>query len=118
MSGNDSSARRKESPGGAGREAGLMASRLNTPSLIMRAFPGRDELIERAYRESGSFRDLCRDYRNCAAALDRWRRSDDATSSARAREYADLLGELEAELGSWFEACQAGGPGTNGRRLS
>jgi hypothetical protein len=116
MAGNDAAAGEKESPGSVGREARLMASRRDTPSLIMSAFPGRDALIERAYRESGSFRDLCRDYRNCAAALERWRQSDDATSPARAREYANLLGELEAEIGGWLEACEAGMTGTVGGR--
>jgi hypothetical protein len=81
-----------------------MVSKQDTRSLINRAFPGRESLIERAYRGSGSFRDLCRDYRNCAAALDRWRRSDGDASSSRAREYAELLAELAQEIESWLDA--------------
>jgi hypothetical protein len=114
MAGNDPAADEKESPNSVGRKARLMASRQDTPSLIMRAFPGRDALIERAYRESVSFRDLCRDYRNCAAALERWRRSEDAMSAMRSQEYAELLGVLEAEIATWLEARGAGGLGTAG----
>ena len=69
----------------------------------MDAFPGRDELIERAFRRNSSFRDLCQDYRKCATALERWRRSDSEASSVRAREYADLLAELELELEGWLD---------------
>jgi hypothetical protein len=85
-----------------------MVSRQNTQTLITCAFPGRDALIERAYRASGSFRDLCRDYRKCAEALNGWRRSSDEASTSRAREYAELLSELGREIESWFEAMENG----------
>jgi hypothetical protein len=81
-----------------------MISRQRTRSLIASEFPGRDSLIDHAYRESRSFRDLCRDYRRCAEALDRWRRSDGDSSSSRAREYAELLSQLGSEIASWLEA--------------
>jgi hypothetical protein len=89
-----------------------MVSRLNTQALIMSVFPGRDALIERAFRDSNSFRDLCRDYRNCAAALERWRRSEGGASSSRAREYAELLNDLTQEVESWLDAIG------NGSRLT
>jgi hypothetical protein len=85
-----------------------VTSRQKTPSLIAAEFPGRDSLIDHAYREDLSFRDLCRDYRKCAAALDDWRRSDDNAASSRAREYAELLHQLSSEISSWLEAMESG----------
>jgi hypothetical protein len=101
--GNGSTAREEGSSGGDRGVFSLMASRQGTPSLVMSAFPGRDALIERAYRESGSFRDLCADYRKCAAAVERWRRSG-GVSCARAGEYTELLDELAAEIEAWLDA--------------
>lgn len=85
-----------------------MAPTQDIPKLIAGDFPGRDALIDRAYRESRSFRGLCGDYRRCAAALERWRRSDDDESPAREREYADLLQQLAGEISSWLEAVETG----------
>jgi hypothetical protein len=95
-----------------------MTSRQQTRSLIASEFPGRDSLIDHAYRESRSFRDLCRDYRLCDEALDLWRRSDDVASSSRVREYAELLSELGGEIVSWLEAMESGSmpSGTGGPR--
>jgi hypothetical protein len=85
-----------------------MTSRQKTPSLIAAEFPGCDALIDRAYREDLSFRDLCRDYRICAETLAAWRRSDDETAASRAREYAELLAQLSGEVESWLEAMESG----------
>ena len=85
-----------------------MNSSKPTPWLIAREFPGRDSLIDRAYREHPVFRDLCRDYRTCADALEAWRRSDDEAASSRAREYADLLHRLGSEISSWLDAVKSG----------
>lgn len=85
-----------------------MTSSKQTPSLIAREFRGRDSLIDRAYREHPVFRDLCRDYRTCAEALEAWRRSDDEAASSRAREYADLLTRLGHEISSWLDAVESG----------
>ena len=95
-----------------------MVSSQDTQSLILSTFPGRDSLIRRAYRENSSFRELCRDYRKCAAALELWRRSEGEASSSRAREYADLLAELAQEIECWLDATgndskPAGGTRTN-----
>jgi hypothetical protein len=76
--------------------------------MIADEFPGRESLIDHAYRESRSFRDLCRDYRRCAEAFERWRRSDDDASSARTGEYTELLSQLGSELESWLEAVESG----------
>ena len=79
-----------------------MVSKQDTRSLIKRAFPGRESLVDRSYRENRSFRDLCQDYRDCAETLERWRRSEGSASSSRAREYAELLAELAQEIESWL----------------
>lgn len=77
------------------------------PTLIAGEFPGRDEFIDRAYREKQSFRDLCRDYRKCATALEDWRGSNDHGSSLRAREYAELLSQLESEIELFLESMES-----------
>jgi len=84
-----------------------MTSGRDTLSLIVGELPGRAALIESVYRRNPAFRDLCGDYRRCAAALERWRRSDDAASPAREREYADLLNELRGETVQWLDAMEA-----------
>ena len=85
-----------------------MVSRRDTRSLIKSTFPGHDSLIDRAYRESASFRVLCRDYRDCALALERRRLLDGAETSSVTREYAELLAELACELESWLGAMRFG----------
>jgi hypothetical protein len=83
-----------------------MGSRQDTKSCVAAAFPGSVSLIERAYRKNGSFRDLCRDYRKCAAALEGWRGSNDDESPERAREYAELLSQLESEIEVFLESME------------
>lgn len=76
-----------------------MVARQDALSLVKGTFPGHDPSLDRAYRESESFRDLCHDYRNCARALERWRQYGPETSP-RVREYVDLLAQLEREVES------------------
>ena len=85
-----------------------MTSGRNTLSLIVGELPDRDVLIDRVYRQSARFRELCGDYRRCAAALERWHRSDDAASPARESEYAELLDQLRGEIVQWLDAMDAG----------
>lgn len=75
---------------------------------VKRAFPGRDALIDRSFSVHRSFRELCQDYRNCAVALERWRRLSDDEPSQRAREYAELLAELACEIEAWLGAIDFG----------
>jgi hypothetical protein len=92
-----------------------MTARQDARTLVTSSFPGHDSLIDRAYRENESFRDLCQDYRNCALALDRWRRQKGDQPSRRAREYAELLAELTGEVESWLGALRTDA-GPLGRR--
>ncbi len=80
----------------------------DTLTLIKTCFGGRDALIERAFRQSESFRSLCEDYHECAAALDRWKHRDAPNASLRRQEYAELLVELDREIQRWLEALESG----------
>lgn len=69
-----------------------------TLAAIQRRFAGREDVVVRRFKESQSFRDLCRDYVVCAAVLARWQESESEAAPARSAEYAELLAELTTEL--------------------
>lgn len=79
------------------------------------AFPGRGALIEQAFEESESFRDLLCDYQDCAAALERRKRLQGSGSNSQALEYAELLAELAAEIDSWLHAMNSGATASSTR---
>jgi len=79
-----------------------VVSTVDTLALIKRRFPGRDERVERIFREDPSFRTLCRDYHDCRATLERLRGHDSASVRNRRREYAELLEELDREIRTWI----------------
>lgn len=85
-----------------------MVARQDGRSLIKSTFPGHDLLIDRAYEENQSFKDLSQDYQSCAVALERWRRMNGDEPSSRAREYTELMAELTNEVESWLRALQHG----------
>lgn len=76
----------------------------DTLSLIRSSFPGRDQLVERVFRDHPSFRDLCEDYRECLEAIHRWREEASAEAPHRRREYHELLEELKQEIETWLES--------------
>lgn len=82
----------------------------DTLTLVRTTFTGRDELIERVFRESRSFWALCEDYRECYVAIDRWKQLNTAEAPLRRQEYAELLVELGWEIQTWLQA-QEGGDG-------
>lgn len=73
-------------------------------SLIRTTFADQRALVERAYRQSRSFRDLCRDYRRCLAALQRWDEHQEKEKAARRKEYTELLEELSEEIRASLDA--------------
>jgi hypothetical protein len=83
----------------------------NTLCLLREAFPGRDRLVEQAYRDNRVFRELCDDYRRCRAALDSWQQQEVEGTEKRAREYTELLAELAAEIEIWLQAMGTGSYG-------
>ena len=108
-----------ESPGGkpAGTEVEAdrdVHSENETLSLIRTSFPDRDPLIERAFRESQSFRDLCEDYRKCVGALHRWKQLTADEAPPRCQEYTELLVELGRDIQTWLEAKEIGSTHSGG----
>ena len=87
----------------------------DTLRLLHEAFPGRDRLVEQAYRDNRSFRELCNDYRRCAAALERWNRLEAKRSDPRREEYGELLEGLRGEIQTWLEAMDLGSYSTRDR---
>ncbi len=81
----------------------------DTLTLIRTFFTDRDEIIERAFRRSKSFRSVCEDYRECVAVLERWKQRETAEAPLRRREYAELLLELSREIHFWLEALEMSG---------
>jgi len=80
----------------------------DTLGLIRTAFTGQDELIERAFREDHSFRALCEDYRECVAAIDRWKKRTTVEAPLRRQEYAELLVKLDREIQAWLDEMESG----------
>ena len=80
-----------------------MSRENETLSLIRTTFPGRDRLIESAFHESRSFRDLCAEYRRCPAALHRWKQETAPEVCQRRQEYTELLTELGREIETCLE---------------
>lgn len=80
-----------------------MASRRTAAAQIQTLFPGHDRLIDVAYRDDPTFRELCDDYRRCAAAIERWRGLNGDESMSRVDEYSELLDRLAHEVEAWLE---------------
>ena len=85
-----------------------MRSRQDARSLVRDAFPGHDALIDCGFRDHPPFRELCRDYRECAVALERWRRLNGEGPLSRTREYNELLAELAEEIELWLDTMEKG----------
>jgi len=78
-----------------------------TVNLIQSAFPGRDRIIAQGYRDSQPFRELCLDYRECVATLERWTTQSAAEAVQRQEEYSELLTELRQEIESWLDVADS-----------
>ena len=66
--------------------------------LIMERFPDRGDNLRRMYLKSETFKTICEDFKKCAEAIEYWNRSNHENASKRAKEYSDLLAELEEEI--------------------
>lgn len=84
-----------------------MGLRGATITTIQNLFPERGRTVARAYETNPTFRELCDDYRRCAAAADRWSRRSDAGAKHRSREFTELLVELHNEIWDWLEAMES-----------
>jgi len=83
-----------------------MTAKPDIAAQISSSFPGYEQLIDHAYRSDPTFRELCDDYRKCAAALERWQRSEGDQSSPRSEEYAKLLTELAEDIKTWLDETE------------
>ena len=79
-------------------------SHSETLELIKREFSTREEVIERAFHSSKSFRALCREYRDCAKAWAWWRQAESREAELREAEYAELLRQLTGEIEARLQA--------------
>ena len=75
--------------------------------LINKRFGTRERIIERAFKNSESFRAMCRDYSECDRALRRCRESTSRAAVIREVEYAQLLLELAVEIEARLEAVES-----------
>jgi hypothetical protein len=64
---------------------------------IVARLPRRELEIRRRCAQDPGFRAICRDYEEAAAALCRWRGVAEERDR-RVQEYANFVGELEAEI--------------------
>jgi hypothetical protein len=84
-----------------------VSPRRDTLTAIQRSFAGREELIERAFRDNWAFRELCEHYRQCLATLRHWEHEGSPEAVLRHQEYTDLLEDLGREIEGWLDAMEA-----------
>ena len=65
---------------------------------LFERFPNHKSAIKTQYLQSDSFKTLCSDFKQCAAAIKYWKRSPDEEATQRSKEYMALLAELEEEV--------------------
>jgi hypothetical protein len=58
----------------------------------------QEDSIDLLAAKDDEFRELCRDFDDCVAALRRWKASGEPEAGARAGEYRDLLAALQTEI--------------------
>ncbi len=63
--------------------------------IIEKKFPQYQAEIERLFRQSNLFRELCTDYMDIENMLNYWRQSEQQPDDLIIKEYQTLLGELE-----------------------
>jgi len=70
----------------------------------MKQFPEHKNILETHYRKNESFRSLCKDFRDCAKAVEYWCQSppDNKHSHELCQEYKVLLAELKDEITKWL----------------
>jgi len=91
-----------------------MKSRQNISAGIKSSLPGYERLIDLAFRDDSSFRELCEDYQRCATALSRWQRLNGEEPSSRCEEYSELLVELVGDIKTWLDERENDSPRVSG----
>ena len=82
----------------SGNASTMASDRMGRLPRTRARFAGREAAVERAFGASAPFRDLCRDYLACVAALERWQGSKSREALLRTAEYSDLKDELTREI--------------------
>jgi hypothetical protein len=70
---------------------------------VLERLPEARANIQRLFKQSPSFQDLCQDYRDCLAAWQHWRQATSEDAPALCQSYAELLQELEQEIRDFLE---------------
>lgn len=65
---------------------------------VVDRFPELAASIQDRFHDDQSFREMCSDYAETMAALQRWQASAAPQKAARVAEYGELVRELEAEI--------------------
>ena len=70
----------------------------------MKQFPEHKNILETHYRKNESFRSLCKDFRDCAVAMEYWCKShpDKEHVHELCEEYKSLFAELKDEIRKWL----------------
>ena len=65
---------------------------------LLERFPEQKSAIRALYLQNQSFKTLCSDYEQCAAAIEYWKSCPSEEARRRSEEYRALLSELEEEV--------------------
>ena len=70
----------------------------------MKQFPKHKKILEKHYRQNESFRSLCKDFCDCAMAVEYWCKSPTDNNHAHelCQEYKALFAELKDEIMKWL----------------
>ncbi len=70
------------------------------PAEVLERFADAHAEIEALWRSNREFREICRDYREARASLQRGGEGDPDTRASRDEQFAELVAELEEEMTS------------------
>ena len=71
-----------------------------------RRFPDRSEAIDERAAHDEAFRDLCIDFGDAQAELERWRQSPDEKREERCAEYLELVVDLAREIEAALDTAE------------
>ncbi|MBK8176641.1 MAG: hypothetical protein IPK66_15655 [Rhodospirillales bacterium] len=78
--------------------------------LILCLFPGNELTIRRLHARDETFRAVCGDLGEALRALRYWESTGPA-AEIRAKQYRELVGELESEIANFLKAFERSAPG-------
>lgn len=84
---------------------------------VIGRFPEHELAIRRLCSQDAGFMDICEDFEDAARALRHWEEAGPA-HDARASEYHDMLGEIEADILEDLSTHLRHGPRSTGSGLA